>query len=364
MPEYAIAALRVARRAVLRMAKWTGVFAAAGASQWRRDQLLILAFHSLALDEEHRWRRLLYFTLPEFRERLRLLQRTRAAVLPLDEAITRLEAGTLPPRSVALTFDDGQADFLHMAWPELVRCGYPATVYATTYYSDKRVPIFPLMCSYVLWKARHRRLSRMPQCGVDQAVDLADETAREAAAQAIVARAVADGLTAEARDERLATIADLLGVDYAQLTARRVLQVMTPEEIADVAARGADVQLHTHRHRMPRDRDSFVREVEENRVRIESRTGRRAVHFCYPSGVHFPDCVSWLHQLNIRTATTCDVALARRGTPLMTLPRLIDTAEIRAIEIEGWVTGVSQWLPRRRTRDVPLPTRASFAVAR
>ena len=38
----------------------------------------------------------------------------------------------------------------------LQQFGFPATVYLTTYYSDYGKPIFGLLCSYVLWRARAR----------------------------------------------------------------------------------------------------------------------------------------------------------------------------------------------------------------
>lgn len=55
-----------------------------------------------------------------------------ATVLPLDEAVIRLYAGTLPPRAVALTFDDGYASVLETAWPMLQRRGWPATLFVVT----------------------------------------------------------------------------------------------------------------------------------------------------------------------------------------------------------------------------------------
>ena len=42
-------------------------------------------------------------------------------VLPLDDAVRRLYADDLPPRSVVLTFDDGYVDFERQAYPLLRR---------------------------------------------------------------------------------------------------------------------------------------------------------------------------------------------------------------------------------------------------
>lgn len=53
-------------------------------------------------------------------------------VLPLTEAVSRLESGTLPARAAAITFDDGYADNCTLALPVLREFGLPATVFVTT----------------------------------------------------------------------------------------------------------------------------------------------------------------------------------------------------------------------------------------
>ncbi len=317
-------------------------------SQWRRRRLLILCYHSVAVDQEHLWRRSLFFTRAEFEARLDVLTRARANVLPLAEALERLDRGTLPPRAAVLTFDDGTADFSEIVWPLLRARGYPATVYVTTYYAQKRLPVFPLMCDYLLWKGRDRRLEAVPDLGVEKASGLATARERAAAARAIVAHADRSGLSAEERDRRAAALASRLGIDYRALLNRRVLQLMTPEETRAVAADGADVQLHTHRHASPRDRGAFERELRENRERIEAMTGRAASHFCYPSGVLFPEYLPWLEAEGVRSATTCRPGLVTRKTHPLLLPRIVDTAALSAVELEGWVSGISSFLPRRR----------------
>lgn len=363
MPQ-ALSRLKALKRFALHSAKGLGLFYLVANSSWRRQRLLIIAFHGVARDEEHHWRRLLYFTPEEFERRLRLFQRWHLNVLPLAEAVERLENGSLPPRSAVLTFDDGLADFQQVTWPLVERAGFPATVYVTTYYSDKRVPIFPLMCSYVLWKGRgRRRLAPDAELGFP-AADLTGDETREQAAEMIVAAAHREGLDADARNGRLMTLASRLDVDYAELVRRRVLQVMTPEEMRDVAARGADVQLHTHRHRTPQHRLEFLRELRDNRAVVEGATGRPAVHFCYPSGMYHAECLPWLESLGIRSATTCLPSLAQPGDSRLLLPRLVDTAALNDVEIEGWLTGFSHCLLQRRTRDAQQPMRVAPAEAK
>lgn len=61
-------------------------------------------------------------------------------VLPLEEALVRLAAGTLPSRAVCITFDDGYRDNFEVAYPILQRYGLPATFFiATGFMGDGRM---------------------------------------------------------------------------------------------------------------------------------------------------------------------------------------------------------------------------------
>ncbi|WP_024326800.1 polysaccharide deacetylase family protein [Thioalkalivibrio sp. AKL19] len=71
----------------------------------------------------------------EFRWQMRLLARSMNP-LPLDEAVDRLQAGTLPARAVSVTFDDGYADNAEVALPILREAGVPATFFIATGYLD------------------------------------------------------------------------------------------------------------------------------------------------------------------------------------------------------------------------------------
>lgn len=70
-------------------------------------------------------------TSPEdFVEQLEWLTASGYSVVPLDDVLARLAAGSTPgPREVAITFDDGYADCLRYAMPELVERNLPATFF-------------------------------------------------------------------------------------------------------------------------------------------------------------------------------------------------------------------------------------------
>ena len=120
--------LKSLKRSVLAGVKGAGLFRHSRDSRWRKDRLLILCYHSFALDDEHRWRPALFMTTEQLESRLAILKNESYNVLPLGEALERLHARSLPPRSVVLTFDDGTYDFYKLVFPLLKKYGFPATV--------------------------------------------------------------------------------------------------------------------------------------------------------------------------------------------------------------------------------------------
>ena len=322
-------------------------------SGWRGRRLLILAYHGVSASDEHEWDRALYIPPALLRARFTALKNGGYRVLPLDQAVRLLYDGGLPPRAVAITFDDGAADFYSQARPLLEEFGYPATVYLTTYYSQSQRPVFNTMLRYVLWKGRGISLDARELIESNGEVSIREPAEREEVFQSILRRCVERGLAGKEKDAIITTIAGRLGLDYQGLVGRRTLYIMSPDEVSSLPRDLIDVQLHTHRHRAPLDRSAFIREIDDNRAAIASMTGgKRAVHFCYPSGVTHPSFASWLSESGVETATTTLPGIASQRSPRLMLPRLVDTMNISPIEFEGWLTGASAFLPRRAMRAV------------
>ena len=316
-------------------------------SAWRQRRLLILCYHGLALKDEHKWGTILYVTPVPIRRRMEILARGGYEVLHLSSAIKMLQDNALPPKSVVITFDDGFHDFYKEAFPVLREFGFPATVYQTTYYSDYSFPIFNLVLSYIFWRARERRLDGT-KFELQRAFALSAESNRVDATQMFRGYARDRCYTPAQKDELASQIALELGVDYAEIRRLQMLQLMTAAQIAEISAEGFDIQLHTHRHRTPLAAPLFLREIRDNREWIAMIIGKQASHFCYPSGVHREEFLPWLREEHIVSATTCEVGLAScRCNPLL-LPRLLDSNDLTEVEFEGWLTGVSSLLPRRR----------------
>src|SRR5689334_7155765 len=159
--------LKAVKKSVLRSCEMLGLSTSVARSAWRRNHLLILAYHGIAQDDEHLWSPGLYMSPTFFRARLQAIKEAGCQVLPMSAVLEQLYAGELPPRSIALTFDDGPSDFCTQAYPILRDFGYPTTVYLTPYYCDYYRPVFPVACSYLLWKRRSTRLDLRAVTGTD-----------------------------------------------------------------------------------------------------------------------------------------------------------------------------------------------------
>jgi len=311
-----------------------------GDSSWRTQRLLLLCWHGISKEDEHLWRPSLYITPQLFRRRLEILSELGCTVLSLDDALNRLWAGDLPPRSVVITFDDGFHDFTDHAVPILKDFGYPSTLYLTTYHVDDQRPVYNLTVSYLLWK------SHGPGRKLPDGTPIGNKVEAELAAQAMVRQALEEGLSAVEKDKQARELAAFLGQDYDELDRRRMLSIMTPDKVQYASQSGVTIEAHTHRHRTPDDLDLMTRELRDNITRIEQITGRRPVHFCYPSGVYNASYFPLLEKEGFRSATTCERGLATRTGQRYMIPRWLDTQNNTESHYRGWLSGLRPLVER------------------
>jgi peptidoglycan/xylan/chitin deacetylase (PgdA/CDA1 family) len=235
------------------------------------------------------------------------------------------------------------------AVPLLEEFGFPATLYLTTFYCQHQSPVFTTMCRYLLWRGRDTTLDTSALLNSrGRLIPLRTDSARLSVFYQLIQHVTREQMDWQAKDEVLSQLANALGIDYGALCASRMLYLLSPEEVSRLPADLIDVQLHTHRHRVPLDRGKFIREIEENRAFIaDLRPGSCIRHFCYPSGVTDPRILPWLRETNVASATTGVLGLASKRSHPLLLPRLIDTSNLIDIEFSGWLDGVAALLPRR-----------------
>jgi peptidoglycan/xylan/chitin deacetylase (PgdA/CDA1 family) len=338
----------------------SGVSALAGASRWRRSRLLVLCYHGISIGDEHEALPELYMPPELFGRRLEHLRRRDCRILPLGEALGRLREGTLPPRSVALTFDDGTQDFARRAVPLLREYRAPATVYVATYYAGRRQPIFDTALSYLLWRGRTSGADVSDLVPGAPALPLDSGAARERARDALHRWTRSAGLSADAKDALLRCVAERVGVDFDALVASGMFQVMSPEQVRALPRDLASVQLHTHRHRVPATRAAFAREIADNRRHLLAMGVAEATHFCYPNGEYRGDAAGWLRELGVESATTCVPGIVSHGDDPMLLPRFVDTCHVSDAVFDAWLSGVASVFPRSRANRLdPARLRAA-----
>lgn len=342
------------RESVFRVACATGVLDLIRDSEWRRRRLFIVCYHGVSTRDEHDWNGELYVPPDHLRRRLRSLRDNDYNILPLAEACRRLTEGSLPPRSVAVTFDDGAVDFATTAVPVLREFDVPATVYLASYYSSVRLPVFDTVLSYVLWRGRASGADVGPLCNSPTPLPVATRTEREAARRRIYDFAAQQQLDAYGKDALVADVAARVRVSYADVCASGVLRIMSPEMVEALPRGLIDVQLHTHRHRTPTIPHLFARELRDNARCIRAFAGDRPLtHFCYPNGEYQGAFLPWLKRAGVQYATTCTPGLASANDDPLLLPRLVDNAMISPVSFEAWASGFATFvLPRLAHREL------------
>jgi peptidoglycan/xylan/chitin deacetylase (PgdA/CDA1 family) len=152
----------------------------------------------------------------------------RCNVVPLAEGLRALDRDDpLPPRAVALTFDDGYRDHLELAAPMLARLGLPATFFLVPGLLDRTArPWWELLAwaltrstrDAVAWEGRTLDLGddgrrRRALATVLEGLKRRDQLARDAALDELAERCAPDG--------KLAEHASFLDWDGARQLARR-----------------------------------------------------------------------------------------------------------------------------------------------
>jgi peptidoglycan/xylan/chitin deacetylase (PgdA/CDA1 family) len=298
---------------VLAAADRLGMFALAKRASARR--LRILCYHGLWTTPGYQYGDRLFMPPELFEHRMTRLKRSGYPVLGLDEAVDALEADQLPDHAVVITIDDGWAStYTHML-PVLEALGLPATVYVTSWYVGRDLPVVNKAVDYL-----NVRLGR-------------NSHKARSTAQAI------DSLPYEQRVPALKQLSAALRCPLDWWETRQ-FHLMTEAEVADCVARGLDVQLHTHRHVAAPA--TLEREIVENRERLAAWTGlpeSHFRHFCYPSGEYEPAAEPILTRLGIGSATLIDQGTNAPGAHPFRLRRFLDGRSVSDAEFDAYLAG-------------------------
>jgi peptidoglycan/xylan/chitin deacetylase (PgdA/CDA1 family) len=313
-----------------------------------RSKLRILCYHGFAVGDQHEFSPALYMKPRTFEARLRTLQRLGYPVVSLQRGLALLSRNEVANCETVITIDDGWRTTYSLAAPILKSLSFGATIYVTSYYSERGTDVFNVALHYLMWRT-------LPQSVVvtdfDPRIDGTYQSPHgPAAIAAAIIRRAETHLQAPDRQRLLEYLVATVGLPHG--TTLGQFRLISPAEIAELAAAGFDIQLHTHRHRLSMDdRDEVAREIADNRQRLESWINAPARHFCYPSGKHAQQHPAWLRELGVESATTCEPGLNDQATDPYRLRRFLDSEAFAEIEFEAELSGLGSVLRRLNPRS-------------
>lgn len=353
------------RNVLLRLARAVGLFSLA--RRRVRGALLILAYHGLAQADETQWRPKLFMAEETFERRLDIIRRWQVPIVRLGDGLERLRRDASEPYAIAVTFDDGYYNFAGLAAPLLAAANAPATVYVSSYYAvHPSWPVFDLMVDHMFWS---RPSGIVPGDVIGEPEQLTAGTAVERVASVERVYAFAERLKmgGDEKDALARTIAMHLGYPYDDMVRRRILCLMSGNELQAMARQGAEVALHTHRHTILESPVGLRQEVSDNRAALRGLGVVPTDDFCYPSGEWAVDMWPILEEAGIHSATTCETGVAAADTHRLALPRFLDSEIVDEVEFEAWVSGFMPWLYEltgRARRDAAGPAMPSVPSGR
>ncbi len=256
------------------------VLAAMGLSQaflrWRQRAPLVLRYHRVYPDGARPFYRL-GVERRLFEEQLDSLGRN-FEVVPLSSIVEASREGrALPRRAVAITFDDGYRDNLTEAWPALRARGMPATIFVT---------VAAVESGQSLWWDRLASAVQAAPAGATTAdVGLNDPPERLDDAPSRV-RAFTRLREAWKHRPWSEVRGHLARCEREWGGGGAPGELLTRDEVAQLAGEGCDIGSHTLDHPILSrlDPDEAERQIVESRRRLEEWTGRRVRYFSYPNG--------------------------------------------------------------------------------
>ena len=205
--------------------------------------------------------------------------------IPLTEGVRRRREGQpMPDRAVSITFDDGYADNLGIAWPILREYGIPATVFVTTGGRSE---------DYGLWW--DRVIHAVANTGVT-ILDLSSLGIEDIKGKIPLSRSerkqsltrLLSILWQQDIDKTMLAIEQLEKVLQPQPSTATLPARLTDEDIAKLHNDGMEIGAHTITHpdlRMTTDK-RLQRELLLPKQLLESITGEPVNGFAYPKGLY------------------------------------------------------------------------------
>lgn len=236
-------------------------------------------------------------------------------VLPLAEALERMQNDTLPPRAVCITFDDGYADNYTNALPILQQYGLTATFFIASGFLDGG----RMWNDTVIEVLRNTKDAELDLSEIDLGkFDISDDYKKSRAASEIIQSI--KHLSFDLRKKY---------VDRIALFSKNIPEdlMMTSEQIKDLEQAGMTIGGHTVSHPIMSkiDIDTAKSEVAENKKYLEQLTKKTIEVFAYPNGKPGIDYqqnhVDLVRKNNFLAAVSTQWGVATKSSDYWQLPR-------------------------------------------
>lgn len=272
-----------------------------------------------------------------------------------------------PPRSVAITFDDGFANNATVAFPILRRHAIPFTVFLTTGMIDTP--------GAQLWTERVKRSIYMHECTSARislaeqefVLDLSSSGAREESARKVNQFLKRQSLAT--RDVSIRALEATLGRPALHAADAERYAFLTWHQVREMAEAGVEFGAHTVSHPILSTLDSadVDREVRESRERIESELKRPCRLFAYPNGSTADFTIRdkrALERAGYAAAFSLCGGLNARPSDLYQIDRINVGRQLDPVLFEAAAVGMLGLANRARQRMTTVTRPLAFATAR
>ena len=271
----------------------------------RHDRsLAVLTYHRVDDPERRPWLYpgLVSATPAEFARQVAWLA-ARCAVVSMAEVLAT-PARRLPRRATLITFDDGYADLAEHAWPVLRDAGLPATLFlATGAAADRPRPFW--------WDRLYAAVKRSVETRIDTPVglvDLAEAREDHAGFRSLLVR-----LKAVPHEAAIATV-DLVEAAVPDTKEQAVSDRDTLQwpQLRRLEDEGLTIAPHTRTHPLlPQVAAEEARaEIERSRDELAAALSKPCLEaFAYPSGAYDDATVDIVRQTGVQLAFTTEPGL-------------------------------------------------------
>lgn len=243
------------------------------ALQWyNRSTPLVLMYHRVINEP------FIYGLSPaEFEKQIAYIAK-RFRVVSMNTLIDEIKTNSVKPYTIALTFDDGHADFYTSAWPILKKYQIPASLYITTDFINGKLWLWPDLLKYALLNNTQTQIDLAPLGTITLTQD-----------QLLKAwHLLGDYCLTLGSAERLEFIANFAQAANVTLPDAPVtpFTAVTWEQLSEMQQQGLNIGSHTVTHPiLSLLSDAEIKhELQASADNIQTKLGQAPKGICYPNG--------------------------------------------------------------------------------